>query len=254
MKLLSYNVNGIRAAENKGFSSWLAEAAPDVIGLQEIKAMDDQFDWQVVRNLGYEVFTYPAEKKGYSGTAILTRKQPNKVTKGCGVDWIDAEGRIIRADYDDFSFISVYIPSGSSGDERQDMKMQFLEFFRPYIKSLSKEFPRLIISGDYNICHQAIDIHDPVRNAGMSGFLPEEREWFTSYLQEGFVDTFRHLNKSPDNYSWWSYRAGARANNKGWRIDYHVITEELLSNLKSAAILPQVHHSDHCPVELVLQF
>lgn len=254
MKLLSYNVNGIRAAENKGFSSWLAEAAPDVIGLQEIKAMDDQFDWQVVRNLGYETYTFPAEKKGYSGTAILTRKKPNKVTKGCGVDWIDAEGRIIRADYDDFSFISVYIPSGSSGDERQDMKMQFLEFFRPYIKLLAQEFPRLIISGDYNICHQAIDIHDPVRNAGMSGFLPEEREWFSSYLQEGLVDTFRHLVNAPDHYSWWSYRAGARGNNKGWRIDYHVITEALLPQLHSAAILPNVHHSDHCPVELVLQF
>lgn len=254
MKLVSYNVNGIRAAENKGFSSWLAEAAPDAIGLQEIKAMDDQFDWQVIRNLGYEVYTYPAEKKGYSGTAILTRKKPNKITKGCGVDWIDAEGRIIRADYDDFSFISVYIPSGSSGDERQDMKMQFLEFFRPYIKALSKEFPRLIISGDYNICHQAIDIHDPVRNAGMSGFLPEEREWFSSYLQEGLIDSFRHLVKLPDHYSWWSYRAGARGNNKGWRIDYHVITEALLPKLQSAAILPQVHHSDHCPVELVLNF
>lgn len=254
MKLLSYNVNGIRAAENKGFSTWLADVAPDIIGLQEIKAMDDQFDWQVVRNLGYEVFTYPAEKKGYSGTAILTRKRPNKVTKGCGVDWIDAEGRIIRADFDDFSFISVYIPSGSSGDERQAMKMQFLDFFLPYIKSLSQEFPRLIIGGDYNICHQAIDIHDPVRNAGMSGFLPEERAWFTSYLKEGLVDSFRHLDKTPDNYSWWSYRAGARANNKGWRIDYHVISEALLPHLKSAAILPQVHHSDHCPVELVLQF
>lgn len=252
MKLLSYNVNGIRAAENKGFSQWLADASPDVIGLQEIKAMDDQFDWQVVRNLGYDVFTYPAEKKGYSGTAILTRKKPNKVTKGCGVDWIDAEGRIIRADYDDFSFISVYIPSGSSGDERQDMKMQFLEFFKPYILSLTKEFPRLIISGDYNICHQAIDIHDPIRNAGMSGFLPEEREWFSNYLQEGLVDSFRHLVKSPDHYSWWSYRAGARGNNKGWRIDYHVITEALLPHLQSASILPQVHHSDHCPVELVL--
>ena len=252
MKLLSYNVNGIRAAENKGFSQWLADASPDVIGLQEIKAMDEQFDWQVVRNLGYEVFTFPAVKKGYSGTAILTRKKPNKVTKGCGVDWIDAEGRIIRADYDDFSFISVYIPSGSSGDERQDMKMQFLEFFKPYILSLTKEFPRLIISGDYNICHQAIDIHDPIRNAGMSGFLPEEREWFTNYLQEGLVDSFRHLVKSPDHYSWWSYRAGARGNNKGWRIDYHVITEALLPHLQSASILPQVHHSDHCPVELVL--
>ena len=252
MKLISYNVNGIRAAENKGFTSWLAQEAPDVIGLQEIKAMDDQFDWQVVRDLGYEVFTYPAQKKGYSGVALLTKIKPNQVTFGCGVDWIDFEGRIVRADYDDFSFISVYIPSGSSGDERQVMKMKFLDFFGPYIEGLAKTYPKLIISGDYNICHQAIDIHDPVRNAGMSGFLPEEREWFTSFLNRGFIDTFRELVKTPDNYSWWSYRAGARANNKGWRIDYHIVSEALRPQLQQAAILPAVVHSDHCPITLIL--
>ena len=252
MKLISYNVNGIRAAENKGFTSWLAQEAPDVIGLQEIKAMDDQFDWQVVRDLGYEVFTYPAQKKGYSGVALLTKIKPNQVTFGCGVDWIDFEGRIVRADYDDFSFISVYIPSGSSGDERQVMKMKFLDFFGPYIEGLAKTYPKLIISGDYNICHQAIDIHDPLRNAGMSGFLPEEREWFTSFLNRGFIDTFRELVKTPDNYSWWSYRAGARANNKGWRIDYHIISEALRPKLQQAAILPSVVHSDHCPITLIL--
>jgi exodeoxyribonuclease-3 len=252
MKLISYNVNGIRAAANKGFTSWLAQEAPDVIGLQEIKAMDDQFDWQLVRDLGYEVFTYPAQKKGYSGVALLTKIKPNQVTFGCGVDWIDFEGRIVRADYDDFSFISVYIPSGSSGDERQVMKMKFLDFFGPYIESLAKTYPKLIISGDYNICHQAIDIHDPVRNTGMSGFLPEEREWFTSFLNRGFIDTFRELVKTPDNYSWWSYRAGARANNKGWRIDYHIITEALRPQLQHAAILPAVVHSDHCPITLIL--
>ena len=252
MKLISYNVNGIRAAENKGFTSWLAQEAPDIIGLQEIKAMDDQFDWQVVRDLGYEVFTYPAQKKGYSGVALLTKIKPNQVTFGCGVDWIDFEGRIVRADYDDFSFISVYIPSGSSGDERQVMKMKFLDFFGPYIEGLAKTYPKLIISGDYNICHQAIDIHDPVRNAGMSGFLPEEREWFTSFLNRGFIDTFRELIKTPDNYSWWSYRAGARANNKGLRIDYHIVSEALRPQLQQAAILPAVVHSDHCPITLIL--
>jgi exodeoxyribonuclease III len=252
MKLISYNVNGIRAAENKGFTTWLAQEAPDVIGLQEIKAMDDQFNWQLVRDLGYEVYTYPAQKKGYSGVALLTKIKPNQVTFGCGVDWIDFEGRIVRADYDDFSFISVYIPSGSSGDERQEMKMKFLDFFGPYIENLAKTYPKLIISGDYNICHQAIDIHDPVRNATMSGFLPEEREWFTSFLNRGFIDTFRELVKEPDHYSWWSYRAGARANNKGWRIDYHIITEALRPQLQQASILPAVNHSDHCPVTLIL--
>lgn len=252
MKLISYNVNGIRAAENKGFTNWLAQEAPDVIGLQEIKAMDDQFNWQLVRDLGYEVYTYPAQKKGYSGVALLTKIKPNQVTFGCGVDWIDFEGRIVRADYDDFSFISVYIPSGSSGDERQEMKMKFLDFFGPYIENLAKTYPKLIISGDYNICHQAIDIHDPVRNATMSGFLPEEREWFTSFLNRGLIDTFRELVKEPDHYSWWSYRAGARANNKGWRIDYHIITEALRPQLQHASILPAVNHSDHCPVTLIL--
>lgn len=252
MKLISYNVNGIRAAENKGFTNWLSQEAPDVIGLQEIKAMDDQFNWQLVRDLGYEVYTYPAQKKGYSGVALLTKIKPNQVTFGCGVDWIDFEGRIVRADYDDFSFISVYIPSGSSGDERQEMKMKFLDFFGPYIENLAKTYPKLIISGDYNICHQAIDIHDPVRNATMSGFLPEEREWFTSFLNRGFIDTFRELVKEPDHYSWWSYRAGARANNKGWRIDYHIITEALRPQLQQASILPAVNHSDHCPVTLIL--
>jgi exodeoxyribonuclease-3 len=252
MKLISYNVNGIRAAQNKGFTTWLAQEAPDVIGLQEIKAMDDQFDWQLVRDLGYEVYTYPAQKKGYSGVALLTKIKPNQVTFGCGVDWIDFEGRIVRADYDDFSFISVYIPSGSSGDERQVMKMKFLEFFGPYIENLAKTYPKLIISGDYNICHQAIDIHDPVRNATMSGFLPEEREWFTSFLNRGLIDTFRELVKEPDHYSWWSYRAGARGNNKGWRIDYHIITEALRPQLQHASILPAVNHSDHCPVTLIL--
>lgn len=252
MKLISYNVNGIRAAENKGFTSWLAQEAPDVIGLQEIKAMDDQFNWQLVRDLGYEVYTYPAQKKGYSGVALLTKIKPKEVTFGCGVDWIDFEGRIVRADFEDFSFISVYIPSGSSGDERQEMKMKFLDFFGPYIENLAKTYPKLIISGDYNICHQAIDIHDPVRNATMSGFLPEEREWFTSFLNRGFIDSFRELVKETDHYSWWSYRAGARANNKGWRIDYHIITEALRPQLQHASILPAVNHSDHCPVTLIL--
>jgi len=252
MKLISYNVNGIRAAENKGFTTWLAQEAPDVIGLQEIKAMDDQFNWQLVRDLGYEVYTYPAQKKGYSGVALLSKVKPNVVTFGCGVEWIDFEGRIVRADYDDFSFISVYIPSGSSGDERQEMKMKFLDFFGLYIENLAKIYPKLIISGDFNICHQAIDIHDPVRNAHMSGFLPEEREWFTSFLKRGFIDSFRELVKTPDHYSWWSYRANARNNNKGWRIDYHIITEAMRPQLQQAAILPAVIHSDHCPVTLIL--
>lgn len=252
MKIISYNVNGIRAAEKKGFSQWLAAENPDVIGLQEIKAMDDQFDWDIIRALGYEVYTFAAEKKGYSGVALCTKIKPNQVTFGCGVNWIDAEGRMIRADFDDFSFITVYIPSGSSGDERQEKKMEFLDFFGPYIQGLTADHPNLIISGDYNICHEAIDIHDPVRNATVSGFLPEERAWFTDYLNRGFVDSFRHLEKGKDFYSWWSYRANARVNNKGWRIDYNIISAPLQARLQAASILADVNHSDHCPVTVEL--
>ncbi|HCQ15756.1 MAG TPA: exodeoxyribonuclease III, partial [Cryomorphaceae bacterium] len=190
------------------------------------------------------------EKKGYSGVAIFTKVRPENVVMGCGIDYIDREGRVIRADFGDFSFMSVYFPSGSSGDHRQEFKMQFLADFQKYINELKKEHPKLIIGGDYNICHRAIDIHDPVRNATSSGFLPEEREWVSGFLESGFIDTFRVFNQNPHNYSWWSYRANARANNKGWRIDYNMASEPMRNRLKRAAILPEAKHSDHCPVLL----
>lgn len=252
-KIISYNVNGIRAAENKGLSQWLMEEQPDVLCLQELKAEPQQINQALYESLGYHCYWHSAEKKGYSGVGILSKEKPKHIEVGCGTDWIDREGRILRADFDAFSVISVYLPSGSSGDERQAFKMKLLAFFDVYIHQLRQQFPKLVICGDYNICHQAIDIHDPVRNASISGFLPEEREWFSQYLQGGLVDSFRQLH--PDekhHYSWWSYRMNARANNKGWRIDYHILTEALLPHLKAASILPQVHHSDHCPVVVEL--
>ena len=254
MKILTYNVNGIRAALRKDFSSWLKAVNPDIICLQEIKANPEQFEASVFTDLGYHCFWNPAEKKGYSGVAILTKTKPQHVEYDCGIEEIDFEGRILRADFDRFSVMSAYFPSGSSGDIRQEFKMKFLTQFQNYVNVLKKDFPNLVISGDYNICHKAIDIHNPQRNKNTSGFLPEEREWMSEFIASGFTDSFRHLNPEPHNYSWWSYRANARAKNLGWRIDYNMISENLLACLNRSAILSQAHHSDHCPVLVELEF
>lgn len=247
MKIVSYNVNGIRAAMKKGFLDWLREEDPDVICIQETKAQQEQIPIFEFNEQGYHSYTYSAQKKGYSGVAILCKQEPNHVEYGMGIEKYDREGRFIRADFDDVSVVSVYHPSGSSGDERQAFKMQWLTDYTAYINELKKKRPKLILSGDYNICHEAIDIHDPVRNAKNSGFLPEEREWMTSFLNTGFVDSFRLLNKEPHNYTWWSYRANARANNKGWRIDYHMVSENMKDRIKKVGIIPDAKHSDHCP-------
>ncbi len=255
MKIISYNVNGIRAALRKDWLLWLQTEAPDVVCLQEIKASPDQFPLELalIESLGYEHYWYPAQKKGYSGTAILTKKTPQKVTYGCGHKDYDDEGRMIRADFEDFSVMSVYFPSGTTGDIRQDFKYRFLDDFQFYTDRLRLESPRLVISGDYNICHRAIDIHNPKSNANTSGFLPAEREWMENFINSGYTDSFRHLNPDPHHYTWWSYRAGARARNLGWRIDYNMVTEALSPQIKSARILPQAVHSDHCPVVLELR-
>lgn len=248
MKIITYNVNGVRAAINKGLLEWIAAAQPDVLCLQEIKATTDQIPLLEFESLGYYHYWFSAQKKGYSGVAILSKVQPDHVEFGMGIQAYDDEGRFLRADFGDVSVVSVYHPSGSSGDQRQAFKMQWLSDFEQYVEKLKMSRPKLIISGDYNICHQAIDIHDPIRNATISGFLPEERAWMSQFLNKGYVDTFRHLVKEPHHYSWWSYRANARNNNKGWRIDYHMITENLVDQLRLARIFPNAKHSDHCPV------
>lgn len=251
MKIISYNVNGIRAAMKKGLNEWIAAAQPDVMGIQEIKAQQDQIGDEIsdLEKMGYLSYWYPAERKGYSGVAILSKTEPKHIEFGTGIGYMDVEGRVLRADYDDFSFISVYVPSGTNMEERLDFKMQFCHDFLDYIKNLRKEIPNLIISGDYNICHEAIDIHDPIRNAKVSGFLPMEREWLSDYIDKcDLIDSFRYFVKEPHNYSWWSYRANARANNKGWRIDYHMVSKPMEARMKRAAILPEAKHSDHCPV------
>ncbi len=254
MKILTYNVNGIRAALRKDFALWLKASNADVVCLQEIKANIEQFDESIFTDLGYHCFWNSAEKKGYSGVAILSKIKPKHVEYGCGIAEIDFEGRILRADFDETSVMSAYFPSGSSGDVRQAFKMKFLAQFQEYINTLKKDFSKLIISGDYNICHKAIDIHNPQRNKNTSGFLPEEREWMSSFIASGFIDSFRQLNPNPHHYSWWSYRANARTKNLGWRIDYNMISENLLPNLSRSTILSQAHHSDHCPVLVEMDF
>lgn len=253
-KIITYNVNGIRSAQSKGFTDWMKAAKPDIICLQELKAEPSQIDVSVYEDMGYHHFWYPAQKKGYSGVAILSKQKPDHVEYGCGAKLYDDEGRVIRADYGDISVMSVYHPSGSSGEERQAFKMEWLDFFQDYINNLKKKRTKLILSGDYNICHKEIDIHNPKSNANSSGFLPEEREWIDRFMRSGFVDSFRHFNKEPHNYSWWSFRANARAKNLGWRIDYNLVSENMEKNMKRAAILPEARHSDHCPVLLEIDF
>tara|TARA_Y100000815_G_C13344214_1_gene501400 strand:- start:536 stop:1426 length:891 start_codon:yes stop_codon:yes gene_type:complete len=248
MKIISYNVNGIRAAITKGFIEWLQQANPDVICLQEIKATEDQIPTLDIEAAGYPYqYYYSAQKKGYSGVAILSKIEPKNVVFGTGIDHMDFEGRNLRVDFEDLSVMSLYLPSGTNID-RLDHKFKYMDDFQNYIIQLRKEVPNLVICGDYNICHQAIDIHDPIRNAKVSGFLPEERAWIDAFMKNGFIDTFRHFNKDPHHYSWWSYRANARNNNKGWRIDYCLAANPLENRLQRALILPEAKHSDHCPI------
>lgn len=254
MKIITYNVNGIRAAMNKGLVEWLKGANPDVLCLQEIKATPDQVDVSQFEALGYHLYWYPAQKKGYSGVAIFTKLKPLHVEYGCGIEAYDFEGRMIRVDFETCSVLCAYHPSGSSGDERQAFKMKWLENFQNYINQLKSNIPHLVLVGDYNICHKAIDIHNPKSNAQTSGFLPEERDWFEQFVQSGFIDSFRYFNQDPHHYSWWSYRAGARSKNLGWRIDYNLVSNHLETHLKRSVILADAMHSDHCPVLLELEF
>jgi exodeoxyribonuclease-3 len=239
---------------NKGLVEWLKAANPDVLCLQEVKATPDQVDVNQFEALGYHLYWYPAQKKGYSGVAIFTKLKPLHVEYGCGMEAYDFEGRMIRVDFETCSVLCAYHPSGSSGDERQAFKMQWLTDFQNYINQLKSSIPNLILVGDYNICHKPIDIHNPKSNAQTSGFLPEERDWFEQFIQSGFIDSFRYFNQDPHHYSWWSYRAGARSKNLGWRIDYNLVSSHLESYLKRSAILADAMHSDHCPVLLELEF
>lgn len=250
MKIISYNLNGIRSAISKGLLEWLHQEEPDVFCIQESKAQPEQIDVMQMQELGYHSYIHSAEKKGYSGVCIFSKEEPDKVVAGMGIPRYDSEGRVLRADFGDITVVCVYIPSGTTGDIRQAVKMDFLEDFLVWVTNLRKERPNLIICGDYNICHKPIDINHPERQVGVSGFLPEEREWMDRWEASGLVDTFRMFDKSPEKYSWWSYRFGARERNAGWRIDYAWITESLRNRVYNARIYNEVVHSDHCPIGL----
>lgn len=253
MKIISYNVNGIRAALRKGFADWMKSNDFDVLCLQETKARLEQVEVGVFETLGYHHHWVSAEKKGYSGVAIFSKNKPDNIVEGCGAAEFDAEGRVIRADFGDLTVVNIYFPSGSAGDVRQEVKYRFLDYIYTWAEQLKKERPNLIILGDYNIAHTEMDIHNPKGNKNNSGFLPEEREWMSKWLENGFTDTFRYLNPEQVQYSWWSYRANARNNNKGWRIDYIATTDNLQPRLQACQQLTEVKHSDHCPVLLELK-
>ena len=254
MRILSYNVNGIRSAIKKGFIDWLKTDPADIICLQEIKANEDDIDRVAIESAGYRPYFFSAQKKGYSGVAILTKLEPDNVEFRHGNEQSDFEGRVIRADFGDITLICAYFPSGTSGEQRQSYKYVWLDEFLNYLNELKKTRNKLIVCGDYNIAHKEIDIHNPVSNKKTTGFLPAERAWFDKFLANGFVDGFRHLNKEPHQYSWWNVlRPTTRLENKGWRIDYINVTENLIGQIQNVKIYPEVKHSDHCPVFLELK-
>jgi exodeoxyribonuclease-3 len=255
MRIVSYNVNGIRAAIKKGLIEWLTEYPVDIFCVQETKATQDDIDPSLFTQLGYHVCWFSAQKKGYSGVAVFTKIKPDLVQTGNGFELSDFEGRVIRVDIGDITIVNAYFPSGSSGDERQTYKYQWLKEFESYLKKLQKKRPKIILAGDYNIAHKEIDIHDPKGNKKSSGFLPEERAWMDSFLANGWVDSYRKINPTTTGgYSWWTQRfPSVRLQNKGWRIDYLCTTEALASSIKAATILPMVKHSDHCPIVIELK-
>jgi len=252
MKIVSYNVNGIRSALSKNLIQWIKEENADIICFQETKAQKEQLDLQVFHDLGYESYWFSAEKKGYSGVATLSKIKPKHVEYGCSNSLFDAEGRVLRLDFESFSLFNIYFPSGTSGEERQEIKYQFLDYIFDYLNDFKQKQERIIVLGDYNIAHTEIDIHNPKSNANSSGFLPEERAWLSKYFQNGMIDSFRTLNPEMKKYSWWSFRAGSRSKNLGWRIDYIVVSQALQQNIMQAELHNDAVHSDHCPISLLI--
>jgi len=249
MKIISYNVNGIRAAIKKGFIDWLKTHPADVICIQESKAQQSDVDMAAFAELGYSDHWFCAQKKGYSGVTVFTKQHPDNVVCGTGHEVSDSEGRVIQLDFGDLRLINAYFPSGTTGDIRQTYKYQWLDEFYEYLQQLKEKHPKMILCGDYNIAHREIDIHNPSGNKNTSGFLPGERAWMDKLYSNGWIDTFRHFHPEPHRYSWWSQRfPSVREQNKGWRIDYISATEALRPQLKDAEIYPDVKHSDHCPV------
>ena len=254
LKLISWNVNGIRAAYKKGFLDWFSRENPDILCLQETKAHPDQLIDELKSVNGYQSHFSSAEKKGYSGVVIYTKPKPVKVSNGIGIKKFDSEGRFIITEFKEFTLFNIYFPNGKASKERLKYKMDFYEDFLKHCKKLIKQNKKIVICGDVNTAHKEIDLARPKENEKISGFLPQEREWIDKFLDAGFIDTFRLFNKEPENYTWWDMMTRARDRNVGWRIDYFYVTENLKKNVKSASILSDVMGSDHCPIQLDLKF
>lgn len=248
LKIVTFNVNGIRSAFSKGAEQWLSDLGPDIICLQEIKALQDQIKIEQLEELGYSSHWFSAQKKGYSGVATFSKVSPESVTKGVDIADYDNEGRILRTDFEDLTVLNCYFPSGTMGELRQQFKMTFLDEFMALIPQIPDLKKHVVIAGDYNIAHNEIDIHNPKGNKTTSGFLPEERDWMTKWFNSGFHDAFRLVRPLDIAYSWWSFRANARANNKGWRIDYISVSESLKELVTEAQYFPEAQFSDHCPM------
>ena len=253
MKIISWNVNGVRAATKKGMLKWLEEESPDVLCLQEVKALPQDLDESILNPLGYKSFWHPAKKRGYSGVAIYSRTEPKKVTSGLGEEQFDSEGRTIIAEFEKFSLINAYFPNSQREHTRLGYKLEFCETILKYCNKIRKRGGNVVICGDFNIAHKEIDLRNPKENVDNAGFLPEERAWLDLFVEAGYIDTFREFCKDPHHYTWWSYRSGVRERNIGWRLDYHFVNKEFVSKIKNSFILPEVMGSDHCPVVLELK-
>ncbi len=253
MIILSWNVNGVRAVQKKGFLEWLSKESPDILCIQETKAHPDQLDAFLLNPPGYHTYWSSALKKGYSGVAILTRQKPIAVKTGFGVPRFDEEGRILLTEFSEFVLLNIYFPNGKSGDDRLQYKLDFYEETLRFVNALKSQGKKVIVSGDYNTAHKPIDLARPEANEDVSGFLPVERAWIDRWIENGQVDIFRKFNDKPHQYTWWDLKSAARQRNVGWRIDYHFVTQSLVPHVTNADILPEVPGSDHCPVSIELK-
>lgn len=249
LKILSWNVNGLRAAAKKGLRDWILEQNPDILCLQETKAQKEQLPGEIREIPGYHSFFASAQRPGYSGVAIYSKKEPQRVQIGFGVDDFDREGRVLIADYEDFSLLNCYFPNGSASPERLAYKMAFYEFLLTYLQDRQST----IVCGDVNTAHTELDLARPKENEKVSGFLPQERDWIDRFLQSGYVDTFRMYHTEGEQYTWWDMKTRARSRNVGWRLDYFFAPEALKKRIKDAFILSEVLGSDHCPIGILLQ-
>jgi len=253
MKILSWNVNGIRAADRKGLFNWLKKESPDILCLQEIKALPEQVPPYLRNAPGYHIFLNSAERKGYSGVATFTKERPLEIKKGFGIEKFDKEGRMLITEYPLFVLFNIYFPNGKKNDERLDYKLNFYDTFLGYADNLKAEGKNIVVCGDFNTAHKEIDLTHPKANENRSGFLPIERAWMDTLVDHGYIDTFRYFNKEPNQYSWWDLKTRSRERNVGWRIDYFFVNKEFLPHLKKAFIMQEVMGSDHCPVGIEIE-